>query len=117
MPNRLARSVSAAVANGAALSGIIDNTWGAAGGLKAPAALEATTVIGFKVAESQDGTFLPLHDASGTLVEVAVDAAAAKAYALPDELFPWPYFKLWTEAAGADVLQTAERAFGVVFKD
>ena len=80
------------------------------------AALEANTSIGFKVAESQDGSFLALYDEDNSLVQAAVTLNAAQAYALPDRLFAWPYFKLWSQDAGVDVNQTAARSFVVLLK-
>lgn len=117
MENRNARSVSASIAQGAAVSGVIDNTWAAGGGLITPGALTATSVIAFKVCNTQGGTFAPLYDQSNALVEVTVQVDASRAYPLPDELFAWPYFKLWTEASAADVNQGAERVFTVVLKE
>ena len=113
---REAHAIAVTIANGEALSSLIDMTWAAAQGLKTPAALEATTKRAFKVAESQDGTFLPLYDDANNLVEMSVELAEARAYALPDELFAWPYVKLWTEAARVDVDQTADRAFIISMK-
>ena len=101
---------------GAAESSLIDVTWAAGLGLKTPAALEANTKIAFKVAESQDATFLPLYDDTNTLIEMTVTLNEARAYVLPDEIFYWRYIKLWTEAAGVDVAQTAERAFLITLK-
>jgi len=113
---REARTIAATIAAGAAESSLIDVTWAAGLGLKTPAALEAETKIAFKVAECQDGTFLPLYDDTNTLVEITVTLNEARAYALPDEIFYWRYIKLWTEAAGMDVAQTAERAFVITLK-
>jgi hypothetical protein len=69
---REARAVVAVIPINTTESNIIDATWAAAAGLKTPAALDATTAIGFKVAESQDGTFLPLYDEDNALVQAAV---------------------------------------------
>ncbi len=113
---REARFVETKIAATAAESDVIDATWPAGAGLITPAALEASTKIAFKVSPSKDGEFLPLYDESNVLVEVTVTLDAAKAYALPDAVFAWPYFKLWTEAAGVDVAQTTERTFLVVLK-
>lgn len=113
---RESRNVTAVIPSGAALSNIVDSTWAAAQGLVTPAALDATTKIAFKVARSQDDTFLPLYDEFNVLVEVSVTLNAARAYALPDRLFAWPYFKLWAEASGSDLTQSADRAFTVVQK-
>jgi len=108
---REARNITTTIPGGSALSAVIDATWAAAQGLIAPAALDATTRIAFKVAEKPDGAFLPLSDEYNLLVEVTVTLNAARAYALPDKLFAWSYFKLWAEASGSDVIQTADRTF------
>ncbi len=113
---REARSITAVIASGEAESGIIDLTWAAGMGIVTPAALDATTVIGFKVCDSKDGTFQPLYDDTGTLVTVTVDVAAAAAYAAPDGVFAWCYAKLWAQAAGADVDQSADRTFTIALK-
>ncbi len=113
---REARIVHATIPINTAESGVIDATWAAGAGLKTPAALEANTSIGFKVAENQDGTFLPLFDEDNALVQVTVTLNAARAYALPDKLFAWPYFKLWSQNGGADVNQTTGRSFTVLLK-
>ena len=113
---RETHSIVVTIATGAAVSNIIDLTWGAGLGLITPAALEATTKIGFKVAESQDATFLPLYDDANTLVEVTVTLNEARAYALPDGIFAWPYAQLWAEAAGVDMVQTADRDFTITLK-
>ena len=117
METRNSRSVNATVLSGAAISGAIDNTWAAGGGFVTPATLTATTVIAFKVSSAFAGTYVPLYDKDGALVEVAASVAAAGAYPLPDELFAFAYFKLWTEAAGVDVNQAADRAFVVTLKE
>ncbi len=113
---REARIVEATIPNGEAESGVIDTTWAAGMGIKTPAALEATTVIGFKVCESKDGTFLPLYDETNALLTVTVELAEARAYVAPDGLFAWRYVKLWAQAAGVDVDQTADRDFVIVLK-
>ena len=113
---RESRNVTTVVANGGAVSAVMDATWVAAQGLKTPAALEATTRIGFQVSESAGGTFLTLYDQFNVLVEVTVNLGEASAYELPDKIFAWPYFKLWCENAGSDVNQIANRTFIVVQK-
>jgi hypothetical protein len=110
---REARNLTTVIASGAAVSAVIDSTWAAGQGLVTPAALDATTKIAFKVCTSQTGAFLPLYDDSNTLVEVTVTLNAARAYALPEKLFAWPYFKLWAQASGSDVNQSADRSFTI----
>ncbi len=110
------RFVIVTIPQGEALSSPFEMKWAAGAGLMAPAALEATTVIAFKVCDTIGGTYLPLYDSAGTLIEVTVDVTAAKGYALPDELFAWPYVELWAEAAGVDVDQSAARTFTIALK-
>jgi hypothetical protein len=113
---REARNVTTVVANGGAVSAVIDATWASAQGIKTPAALEATTKIGFQVSESAGGTFLPLYDELNALIEVTVTLNAGRGYAVPEKVKAWPYFKLWCENAGSDVNQTADRTFIIVQK-
>ncbi len=110
------RTVQVTIAEGEAESSPFEMKWAAGAGILTPAALTATTVIAFKVASTIDGTYVALYDDAGALIEVAVDVAAAKAFAVPDELFAWPYVKLWAEAAGADVDQASARTFTVTLK-
>ncbi len=113
---REARYITAVIVATAALSDVIDTTWAAGMGLKTTDGLEATTKIGFKVAETKDGDYAPLYDGTNALVEITVQLDAARAYPLPDEVFAWRYVKLWAQAAGADVAQSADRTFIVVLK-
>lgn len=113
---RESRILNTVVLSGAAVSAVIDSTWAAAQGLKTPSVLDLTTKIGFKVSESGVGVFLPLYDELNVLVEVTVTLNAARAYALPEKVFAWPYFKLWCESGGVDVVQGADRVFVLVQK-
>lgn len=104
------------VANGAALSEIIYFRDQVIGGFIAPASLAANTKVAFKVSASADGTFVPLYDQYGALVEVTVSLSAAGAYPFPQELFSYPFAKVWTENAGVDVNQSAEKSFLLCMK-
>jgi hypothetical protein len=86
------------------------------GQLITPAALEATTKIAFKVSPDGGTTWGDLRNASNTLVEITVDLGASHAYPLPTELAGAERFKIWTEASGSAVSQSADRAFAVVMK-
>jgi hypothetical protein len=78
--------------------------------------LTATTVIAFKVCSTQNGTYLPLYDKTGVLVEIVVSLTALRAYPLPDELFGAGWFEIWTEASGSDVVQAAAHSFTISLK-
>lgn len=119
MNTQIQRQISestVAIATSAALSNAIDYRGFAMGGLITPSALEATTKIGYKVATTANGTYTPLYSSSNALVETTVALDASRAYPFPDELSGWAFFKLWTEASGSDVAQTAARTFQVVMK-
>lgn len=109
--------LAATVDASAAISDVIETPHQALGGLITPAALEATTVIGFKVCEAKNGTFVPLKDETNALVYVTVTLNAAGGYPLPEEVRNFPYFKIWTcTTGGVDVAQSAARSFKLVAK-
>lgn len=103
------------IANGAAVSGVIDMRFFSGMTVHMPAAWTAAS-IGFQVCDTADGTFLPLYDKSAAIVEIdgpAVDIA----YAAPAEIFASLYVKLWSQdGAAADTNQGAERALIVTLK-
>jgi hypothetical protein len=108
---------SAAIANNAAISGAIDNRAASGGSVITPAAWTDAN-IGFKVCATVDGTFVPLRDQTGALVQItSVQTSEADAYPLPDELFGCLFFKLWScTAAGVDTNQGAARTLTIVQK-
>lgn len=101
------------IASGAALSGVIGFKDHAGGGIIMPATWTAAS-LGFQVSAAPGGTFVALYDAAGDLVELTV--AASQAFPLPDELFGFAYFKLWSQTAGVDVNQAADREIRVSLK-
>lgn len=66
--------------------------------------------IGFLVSPTVDGTFSPLYDILGNLV-VFTTPAVDTANVLPGELAGSLYVKLWSNTAGANEAQGADRAF------
>jgi hypothetical protein len=72
--------------------------------------------MGFKVSDSIGGTFSPLRDESGAVVQISGIEAAAGWYKLPDALRGALYCKLWSQTAGVDTNQAAERSLVVVAK-
>ncbi len=113
---RESKTFEVVVANGESESGAFELAWAAGAGVITPAALDATTCIAFKVSDAIDGTFLPLYDDTNAVVEITVELAEARAYVVPDGVFAWRYAKLWMEAAGGDVGQSADRTFIVSLK-
>ncbi len=112
---RQERAVTATIPAGGALSEEIDVSGFAMGTLYMPAAWDAAD-IGYLSAPATGGTFLPLYDESGALVQVS-GPAASKAYTLPARALAGGYIKLWSQTgAGVDVNQTAARAITLILK-
>jgi hypothetical protein len=70
--------------------------------------------IGFKVAEIADGVYLPLYMTDGNLE--AITPAVDRSYAFPSSVAGAKYVKLWSNSAGTDVLQAADRVILLDFK-
>ncbi len=109
---RMTLDTPATIPNGTALSESIDKRGLSGGSVQFPATWTAANMA-FKV--SNDGTnFFPLKDATGILEELAgLPTAAGEGRALPDDLYAFNYFKLWSQTAGSDVNQGADRVFAV----
>lgn len=104
---RKPKSVTAAIANGAATSSAVEQQVEAFGGFLMPAAFTGATVS-FTV--SQDGvTYVALYSAANALVSITV--AASRAYPLPSELAGFRYFKFVSASN-----EGAERAIEVALK-
>jgi len=85
------------------------------GQIRMPAAWTAAS-IGFKVSNTEDGTFLPLYDHDGNLVQIdspSVDGA----YQIPTALVAAGWVKLWSQnGSGTNTAQAAERSIIVDIK-
>lgn len=101
------------IPNGAALTPAIA-MGGMAGGVVSMPAGWTAAKLGIQHCASSTGTFQPLYDAAGALVEMTV--AAAGDYVLPDGVFGCAFIKLWSENAGAGVNQLADRAITITLK-
>ncbi len=105
--------VLATIPTGTAVSNAINYRDFATGGFIMPGAWTAAA-IAFKV--SSDGiTFQPLKVAAGTLLELAT-GAINEARPLPAELAGFAFFQFWSETAGADTNQAADRVLQVHLK-
>lgn len=108
-------TVTATIALGAAVSDAIDMQAYAMGTVHMPAAWDAAS-IGFKVSTTLAGTYLPLYDESGALVQIA-SPAVDKAYTLPARVAACRFVKLWSQnGSGMDVNQTAARSLPLDLK-
>ena len=116
MSNSIKRFYSSSVVtipNGSAVSDVLEVREFAGGVVSMPAAWTAAN-IGFKHCAAPNGTFQPLRDATGALVEIV--ASAAGEFVLPDALFACQFVQLWSESAGSNVNQGADRPITVSLK-
>jgi hypothetical protein len=114
MSCRESYSFNVSIANGVALSNVIAFKEYAYAVLHMPAAWTAAD-IGFQVSSELDGTFLPLYDDAGALVEIS-SPAASQAHAIPAEVLAARFVKVWSETAGSGVNQAAARALIIDMK-
>ena len=114
MLRRDVHSFTATIASAAALSEAFNIKNFALGLLHMPATW-TTADIGFYVSSSVGGTFLPLYNEDGGLLVVS-GPEASKAYVLPARVSAALYIKLWSNLAGADENQGAERSIIVDLK-
>jgi hypothetical protein len=108
-------SATLTIAESAALSDALDFRAMAGAMLTMPAAWTAAS-IGFKVCATSGGTYLPLYDEDGTLVQIS-SPAVDKAYSFPAEVYAASYVKLWSQdGSGNNTTQDAARSIGVMAK-
>jgi hypothetical protein len=114
MSCRESYSYDVTIANGEALSNVISFYEHAYAVLHMPGTWTAAD-IGFQVSSTLDGTFLPLYDDAGALVEIS-GPAADQAHAIPVEVLAARFVRVWSETGGADTNQGAERALIIDMK-
>jgi hypothetical protein len=107
---RLGMQVAVTIADGAALSEAIYMEPFAGGMVYVPDSWSAAN-LGFKVCDTEGGTFAILKDASGVPIQISgMSTSGAMAYQIPDGLFGAVWVKLWskstTAATETDVNQT-----------
>jgi hypothetical protein len=110
--------VAVTIANGEAESGVVSASPLATTiqALYIPAWTAAS--LAFKVCDTAAGTFAPLRNEFGALIEVTgIATAAAGWYKLPIELLAAPFFKLWSETAGSNTNQGAERVCKIALNE
>jgi hypothetical protein len=107
-------TITAAIANGAALSDAFRFSRFSSLIIRMPAAWTAAS-LGFHVSNSQGGTYVPLYDEDGSLVEIT-SPAVDKAYTAPAALAGAHWVKLWSETGGSGVNQAAARTLGLDLK-
>ena len=103
------------IANGANLSNAFDMRDFALLVVTMPAAWTAAS-IGFKVSPTKSGTFVPLYDDDGTLIQID-SPTADNAYTAPAGIAAGHWVKLWSQnGSGSDTNQAAERTLTVSMK-
>ncbi len=108
-------STTVTIASGAALTAALDVEPYVVGVVRMPAAW-TTANIGFKVAGTQGGTYLPLYDRDGYLVQI-VSPVADRAYDIPVEACGAQWIKLWSQnGSGTDTNQSGDRSIGIDLK-
>lgn len=104
---RLVSTGTATIPNGTAFSDVIDMRKFGGGVLSMPAEWDAAA-IGFHHCHDQNGTFQPLKDSAGAVV--GITATASGDFVIPDTVFACAFIKLWSQTAGSNVNQAAERS-------
>jgi hypothetical protein len=102
-------NLAVVIANGAAISNAIRVAGIQGGTFHMPAAWTAAA-MGFQVSPSMGGTYTELWS-GGARVNLTV--AAGVSYALPEAAVNAAYIKFWSQNAGVDANQGAERTFSV----
>jgi hypothetical protein len=112
---RRSRVKTATIASAGNLSNAIDMRTFTMATVHLPATWTAAS-IGFKVSTSLGGTYLPLYDDDGNLVQID-SPTASKAYTVPAALGAGHFVKLWSQnGSGTNTAQAAERALVVDLK-
>jgi hypothetical protein len=109
---------SVTIANGAALSEAIDlGEFVGDAGLVGVPSVWTSAALGFQICDTVDGTYSPLRDEAGSVVQVSgIQTAAAAWYKLPDALRGARFVKLWSQNSGANANQAAARSLVVIIK-
>jgi hypothetical protein len=114
LKGRKSYSFDVSIASGAALSNVISFREFGYGIVHMPAAWTAAN-IGFQVSSTLDGTFLPLYDDAGALVEIA-SPAVDQAMRIPVEVMAARFVRLWSQTGGSGTNQAAARALIIDMK-
>lgn len=108
------------IANGEALTAAFPMHEWVSGLVIVPAAWTDAN-IGFKICDTQSGTFVALKDETGSPVQISsITTNASYAYKIPTAIFPATWVKLWSKSTTAatvtDTNQGAERSLTVQLK-
>ncbi len=112
---RTSSTATLTIANGANVSDELELTENSTLIVHMPAVWTAAS-IGFQVAPTTGGTFQPLYDDLGNLVQIA-GPVATRNYQAPPEIAGCRFIQLWSQnGAGANVAQGDDRTIPVSLK-
>ena len=114
MIRRIVSVVTATIAEGAALSDVIDFRGVISAQIEMPAAWTAAS-LGFYTCSTRAGTFAMLQDYEGTRIEV-VAAVDTHIQLQTGVIASSAFLKLWSQTDGAGVNQVGARAITVILK-
>jgi hypothetical protein len=120
MTEQKAASYNLTIANGAAVSTAF-NTSDFIGGIVIIPTSWTDANMGFKVCDTEGGTFVALKDDDGAPVQIAaITTDAPFAYKIPNEIFPAMWVKLWSKSTTAatvtDTNQSGDITITVMLK-
>lgn len=105
-------ATTATIANGAAVSGVIDKRGRVMMAVHVPATITAAS-LGLKAATASDGTFGSVYDKDGNLYTLSMTASGVLVLD-PQVVAALRFVKLWSQdGSGSDTNQGGEREFGV----
>ena len=107
-------TVTVTIENGEALSDTIDFRDMAAAFLHMPAAWTAADIGFYASPTGVAGSFTPVYE-NDTRIEIT-GVAASRTLLVPAEMFPGHYVQLWSQNAGVDENQGADRAITLSLK-
>lgn len=102
-------AVTVTIAASGTTSTAVDARASAMYGVALPAAFTGTALT-FMVSDTEAGTYQTLEASDGSPVALVVEQG--KSYTIPNEIAPWPWFKLVSgspEAAGRSIVVTRKR--------
>ena len=110
---RKVKKITVTISLGESESEMIDFSAHSGGIIFIPDAWTAAN-LGFLVNYASNGTYLPLKQPDGTLVEI--DAVVDSAFSIPVDTFGITYMKLQSQTGGTPVTQAADRTIVLTIK-
>lgn len=111
-----AKTRTSTIADGGNLGTAVDLDDAIAVGVIIDSLWDSGDQLGFKVCDTEGGTYVPLYGSDAALVTLAVVASCA--YALDtEEIAPWRFIKAWSQnGSGENAAQTGGAVVTFVMK-